>query len=457
MKPFSFVAILFLIPVILKSYLLTGFDLFCGVNTHLSFARPLLPFILAACGYFIFVLEGAQSSVILANKQSAESLHHILDTIDISNRARQWATRALTKIIDGAKIDNFIIGRQLLIIALAFLFKYSYDSASLNPMEIQAVAQAKISCIARPEWVLSAYSVLDYWLFSTFLCSVLVAYIFQVPSKLMAQSHPMRFLTTVPLSIQTPVISYKIGALSQLGRPLDALRRRGALRSTQQMFSYFHGKESSPVSTQQVFDALANLYGEYVKQISVTLCPESPQKQDVWFVEDASVYQIVRPNCEFSQTIQVPQMSTFKYDVFAENPPGQNRKPPLQTNANQYSITPAAGGTSEVLSRVYAQFGSDQPIGSFVIWEMSYLTPVLKTPGIGGIPSKVFDIHVKKPVEKVVFRVAGIDCVDPKVEILPVDGAESPTCGAIEKESATTTKGVVVHYPPIGSMLRFRF
>ena len=358
MKPFIFTAVLFATPVMLKAYLLVGYQLFCLTPTSQPFARPLLPLLLLLFGYFIFILEGAQSSVILANKHSSETLHHILESIDISKQRRQRATRVLSRIINGAKIDNFIIGRQLLIIALAFLFKLSYDSASLTPTEAQALSQGQTSCFLKPDWIRVLYSILDSWLFSTFLCSVFVAYFFQVPSKLMAQYYPMRFLTTVPLSLQSPVVSQWVGALSQLGRALDALRKRGELRMNQNEFSYFCGKEPSPVSTEQLFQSLADTYGEYVNELTVTLCPESPQNQNVWFVEDETRYKVVKPNSEFSQTIQVPNMSAFTYNVFAEDVPGRNRRLPLSTNEQQYHITPVSGGPQEVLSRVYARFGA---------------------------------------------------------------------------------------------------
>ncbi len=456
MKPFMFVAALFVSPVVLNAYLFVVYELCCLAPTWQP-ARLFLPVLLAIFGYFIFILEGAQSSVILANKHSSETLNRILVTIDdISNKKRQWASKALSGIIAGAKIDNFIIGRQLLIIAFAFLFKLSYDSARLTPIEVQTISGGQIGCTIRPDWILTIYNVLDSSVFSTLLCSVLVAYFFQVPSKLMAQYHPMRFLTSIPLAIDAPMVSRWLGTLSQLGRPLDALRKRGELQISQDKFSYFSSRELSPVDTQQLFEALANYYGEYVRELTVELCPHS-QDRDVWFVETNTIYKIVRPSRQFSQAIQVPQMSAFIYDVFAEDLPGQNRRLPLQTSDKRFNIIPPPGETPEVLARVYARFDSDQPKGALVIWKMSYLTPILMTPGMGGIPSKIFDIHIKKPVEKVVFRVAGMACEDPDVDILPVDGAEKPTYGWKEKERTNTTNGLVVHYPSIGSMLKFKF
>jgi hypothetical protein len=450
-------AVFFCVPVLLKAYLLYGYEFFCSAVAPTPNGRLILPVLLALWGFLIFVLEGVQSSVILANKQSLETLREILASIDLSNRVREWTKRALSGIIGGAPIDGFIIGRQLLIIAFAFLFKFSYDWASLTAVET-AQLRSQTACMIPSGWIVATYAVLDHWLFSTFLCAVLVAYFFQVPSKLMAQQYPMRFLTRNLLTLYSPLLSRKIGTWSTLGVPIAALRERGRRRQANNQFSYFYGKEISPVSTQDVFDALANLYGEYVSEVTVTLCPQSPDRQDVWFVKDDTTYEIVKPSREFSQAIQVPHMTAFRYDVFATEPPGGVRRPPLRTNEHQYTITPLGGGTTEVLSRVYARFDSDQPVGSLVVWEMSYLTPVLtKHDGPSGIPLRVFDIHVKKPVEKVVFRVAGIPCEEPNVEICPVDGAEAPTCGRIERQSTNTAKAVVVHYPSIGSRLEFRF
>jgi hypothetical protein len=458
MNWFIFVAIVFAVPVLLKSYLLVAYEQLCVIAAPQVYDRLFLPLILGVIGYLIFVLEGAQSSVILANKQSSETLSEILDTIDISNSVRAGAKKILSSVLNGAAIDSFIIGRQLLIICLAFLFKLGFDHSSLTLAEIDGLS--KSTCPASASIILPAYGVLDSWLFSTFLCAILVGYFFQVPSKLMAQYHPMRFFTTVPLTMYAPVVSQKVGAGSLLGVPLDALRKRGSMRHKAGQFSYLSGqKESSPVSTEQVFEALANLYGEYVTEVNITLCPESPSKQDVWFVKDHSTYEIVRPSRTFSQAIQVPEMSTLVYDVFAESSPGKDRTPPLATNDLRYEIAPVAvAGPKEVLARVYAQFESEKPSGTFIVWEMSYLTPVLsKQDGPGRIPMRIFDIHIKKPTAKVVFCVAGISCGDPVVEICPVDGVQSPSCGRIEKPNATTAKAVAVHYPSIGSRLEFRF
>jgi hypothetical protein len=421
--------------------------------------RLLLPVFSLILGYCIFVLEGAQSAVILANKQSAETLDRILATIDLSNAARKSSTNALSKIIDGAKIDNFIIGRQLLIIALAFLFKISYDGSSLSLGESQALSQAATHCVLQPAWVIAVYKFIDNWLFSTLLCSILVAYFFQVPSKLMAQYYPLRFLTTIPLTIYSPRTAQVIGDISLLGKPLNALRKRGMARVSNDRFSYFAGKEQTPVSTQQVFEALTSFYGECIRTIIITISPESPTNKITWFVKDETQYELIRANREFSQTIQVPQMSALDFEVFAINSSGEKRVP-LHTNAQHYNLVPTdPGGITEVVSRIYAEFDVALPKGSFVNWSMNYSTPVLtELAKKSGLRRRIFDIHIKKPVETVVFRVTGGAGVQPEADVEAVDGAEKPTCGEIIPMSPTpASKGIVIHYPPVGSKIIFKF
>lgn len=349
LAPFVAVAGLFAIPIFAKAYLWIGYVQLCTITLpqgyNHGYGRLLLPFLLAICGYFIFVLEGAQSSVILANKQSADTLDQILSRIDLRNRIREGTRASLSGIIGGDPIDTFFIGRQLLIIAVAFLFKFFYDASNLTSIESAVLSDSSTVCRLPPSMVGSTYSVLDHWLFSTFVCSVLVAYFFQVPSKLMAQHHPLRFLTTVPGTRYAPLVSQKAGTWSLLGRPLKALRNRGAARVCQGKLSYFAGKEFSPASMDAVFEELANLYGEHITEIAITLSPQSPDKQDTWFVEDDTTYKVLKPSRDFSQAIQVPQLPHLEFDAFAQEP-GRKNSP---------AIKPAINNTRLRRSRVVGQ------------------------------------------------------------------------------------------------------
>jgi hypothetical protein len=461
--PFVIVAILFSSPIILKAFAVLAYQRFClgappdfSLSIVLQWQRLFMPLFLIAFGCLIFVLEGAQSSVMLANKQSLETLGIVLRGIDLSKSKRDRAEKALSAIVGGVPIDTFFIGRQLLMVAFTFMFKLCYDAAQFTSMEQQQLAQAQASCPRAYATLVDVYGVLDNWFVATVLCAILVAYFSQVPSKLMAQHHPLRFFSSIPGTIFAPSVSRLMGKISLLWYPISALRLRAIERQREEKFSYYAGRELIPLSTEDVFDALAHLYGEYIREISIILTQQSAEEPNVWFVQDNSVYQIVRPSRDFSQTIQVPEMLRFKYEVFSESPDGQKRLP-YQTKSLSYQITPVEGGTKEVLARVNARFESDQPAGADVRWEMSYLTPVITKEDSFRMSSRVFEIHIKKPVKKVTFSVASLPCEDPEVEIHPVDGAESPMYKNKEKLASSTEKGVVVHYPSIGSKLVFLF
>jgi hypothetical protein len=193
MKPFIAIAALLGLPVLLKAYGAIALISGCHeMHWHWSL-RTTLPLACSILAYAIFVLEGTQSSVILANKQSADTLAQILNLLDIPAVKRVRARTLFAGIVNGAPLYNFIIGRQILIILFAFLFKVAFDLGSLSADEIPMLKSVPASCIYRAEVILELHKVIDNWVFSALLCSALVAYMLQVPAKLVAQQHPMLF------------------------------------------------------------------------------------------------------------------------------------------------------------------------------------------------------------------------------------------------------------------------
>jgi hypothetical protein len=459
MKLFITIAALFSLPIFAKAGGLSVLGYACDPSSLQFSTRMFLPFVSFVLGYAIFLLEGTQSSVILSNKQSAETLSRTLESVDITKQERLRAERYLKDSVDHAPIDNFVVGRQLLIITIAFLFKFAYDAASLTISETKGLQEFALACPITSAAAFAMHQVLDHWLFSALLCSVLVAYIFQVPAKLMAQNHPMRFLTKTWLAIYCPLVSRWVGLLSQLVRPLRALRRRGEQRHRNGQFSYFAGpKEFTPIDTQQALASLVNLSGELIQDLSFTLRQAIDGGVPVWRVQVRAVYKVVVPSRIFGHVIQLHDVNRLIYRVAAFRTADQSPQRPQELMMSQIKLVSELPKREEIHAHLHARFDSKISAGSEVEWEAKYTIPVATVADeTASFQRNTFEVSISKPVRRVTLYVDETQSSDPEVRILPIEGVQTPGCGPTEAGRVRGWRYMKVEFPSIGSRLQFRF
>ena len=166
----------------LKAYLLVGYQLFC-LNCHFTTVRS-AAFAPPAPTLRVLYFHPRRTSRSFWPTNTLQKRSIIYWRASTSPSKGGNAQQGCSRIINGAKMSNFIIGRQLLIIALAFLFKLSYDSASLTPTEAQALSQGQTSCFLKPDWIRVLYSILDSWLFPLFCALYLSLISFRFPPSL---------------------------------------------------------------------------------------------------------------------------------------------------------------------------------------------------------------------------------------------------------------------------------
>jgi hypothetical protein len=459
MKFFIAIAALFSLPLFAKagSFAVLGYA--CDPSSLQLSARMFLPLILFVLGYAIFILEGTQSSVILSNKQSAETLFRTLQSVDITNQERLRAERYLRDSVDHAPIDNFVVGRQLLIIAIAFLFKLAFDAASLTNSEMKSLLEFAQTCPATSGVTLAIHQVVDHWLVSALLCSVLVAYIFQVPAKLMAQNHPMRFLTKTWLAIYSPLVSRWVGILSLLVHPLHALRQRGERLHREGRFSYLGGpKEFTPIDTQQALASLVNLSGELIEDLSFALSQAVDEGVPVWRVHARAVYKVVVPSRIFGHVVHLHKVDRLIYKVAAFRAADQSPQRPLELIMSQIKLVSELPKREEIHAHLHARFDSKIATGSEVEWEAKYTIPVATVADeAASFQRNVFEVPISKPVRRVMLFVQETQSSDPEVSILPIDGVQTPRCGPTEVGRTRGWRHMKVEFPSIGSRLQFRF
>ncbi len=379
MIAFLSIAAILSLPVLAKAF---GWLLFASVcdSVEVSFSpRLLLPVEAAVVGYLIFLLEGAQSSVMLANKQSSETLGQTLAGIDIAHRRRSRATRFLARSINHAPIDDFVVGRQFLIISLAFLFKFAFDTASLTQDYILALEQHALVCPLAYGVTRSAYRVMDHWLFSTLLCSILVAYVLQVPAKLMAQNHPMRFLTTIWLAIFCLPACRWIGVAP--GLTIRALRQSGERRRLRKKFSYYSlEREHAPLDRNQAFTEQANLTQDCVTDLSVDLTQSHHDGADVWLVRLRAVCKVIVPSRTFGFLVHPSGVGPIDYSAAAYFDVEAVGYPSQQVDMVPISRTNGTSGQQEVEAHLTARFDREIPPSAHVVCPRSRCTILSGTP-----------------------------------------------------------------------------
>jgi hypothetical protein len=419
--------------------------------------RLLLPFYTVFLGYIIYILEGVQSSVMLANKQSTESLAQTVANIDMSNRDRERATRTLAPCVNHAAIDNFVVGRQLLIVACGFLFKFAYDASSLNSSELETLQRLSQSCPISSAATLAAYRVFDHWLFSAVFCSILVAYVFQVTAKLMAQNFPMRFLTVTWLAIYVVPVATWIGRRSGLAIPLQTLRDRGDRRNAEGNFSFFSSKkEIAPIDTQQSYSSLARLIGESVAEISIELSEVNHKGRTLWLVRLRAISEVVAPSRVFRHLFQADKHEELEFTVMCKVPNGEME--PNNKALNQLRLVSEIPKREEVHINLQCRFGSVIPVERQVIWDVKYFMPICgASDGQASFAQLTFDVPILQPVRKVTFYVEEGWSSDPEVVVLPIDGVQPPKIGTVENGCANGRRFLSVSYPAFGSRLQFRF
>lgn len=450
---FNIVSFVILMPVFLKAWILCSYAYVTSFPVAQMSERPFLPIPLLLFGYGIFLLEGTQSSIIIANRQKPETITDILSQIDLTDRRRESINKYLSSISNHAPIEAFVVGRQLLIVAFSFIFKTAFDAVSLQPRELMALTTAQDQ-FTYVNVVRATYSVLDHWIFSTAFCAVLIAYFCQVPPKLMAQSHPMRFLATMPLGSWMPSISTWMGQLSLLTYPLDWLRKAGEDKRT----SYFSKhKEPSPITAEQLFNATTDYYGEYAELVEINLSREKPAAKEDWFANVTMSHRIIQSKRDLVFEIATPP------GQFANEDPklveGGEKIALVQTNESILVVHPS--GTPEIptenILRFAATFANDLPQNSLVKWPVSYLFKRRTERRGTGITDDCFETSIRMPVKSIAFKISGVDCSEPQVSIKGVDSEKISEMVTSPRDNTAEKKNVVISYPPIDATITFKF
>jgi hypothetical protein len=458
MRAFILIAAILSLPVFGKAF---GWYLFayeCDPEALTFTLRLALPFVEALLGYLIFMLEGAQSSVILANKLSPQTLVQTLGTIDATDKQRGRAQKLLASSLHHNPIDNFIVGRQILIIVLAFLFKLAYDAASLQPAEILALQNAGDVCPATTKLTLGAYLVLDHWLFATLVSSLLIAVVFQVLAKLMAQSHPMRFLTGTWLALYCVPVCQWVGRISFLAVPLRSARRGGERIREKGGFSFFASREFAPVDENQSYNALVSQVGESVIDLSIELSRTTRDNEPVFLVRVLAMYEVITPNKVFGHVIFPVDINDAEVSAVALMGASTVNLRPMQTVSYRTRKIRERPGRNEVQGYFRARFDRIIPAGSRIAWTAQYFMPIhTETDPDTAVEQVVFDVPIVKPVRAVTFYVEEEESSDPEVRLVPTYGIETPRCGTVVPEREHGRRMLRVNYPSIGSRLHFRF
>jgi hypothetical protein len=450
MGPFIAIVAVFCLPVLAKAFGWAAFTEVCDPTLPAVSWRFLLPVVQALLGYLIFVLEGAQSSVILANKHSTESLARTLEGIDTSRQRRKQAERALNSSANHANIDSFLVGRQILIVLFGFLFKLAFDAASLTLSQLEHLRQHEAVCAVSAKTTLAIYSVLDNWAFSTILIALLVAYVFQVLPKLMAQNHPMRFLTTMPLAVYMPRVCEFLGRWSLLELPLRRLRKRGDEGLAEGTVPYLSKqREVMPIDGEQIYRAQVDQLCEAVGEMSVDLTKTDQEGQAVWLVSTVADYEVIVGAREFSHVIFPADAEDVTYTVEALVP----NKVGVDGVVSLDSVQHLADRAETPVQAAYlkGRFNRMIPAGSQLAWRADFFMPI---PPDGQL---VFELPILKPIRCVKFYVEENWSSDPEVQVLALFGTQSPKAGQVTVGYERKSRFVTVDFPPVPCRLRFTF
>lgn len=429
-----------------------------GQPFHFS-SRLLLPLELFSLGYFIFVLEGVQSSIMLANKQSTEALERALGKIDIAKRLNAKATAVLRPYADHQPIDAFVVGRQIIIIACALLFKSAYDAASLTEYESSELARFAGAHPTAVKIAALTHEILDNRWFSFFVCSVAVAFVFQVTAKVMAQNYPMRFLIMMVGALSIPAVARLVGRLSLLAHLLSAMRSAGAVRARNGRHSYYHDKEPTQTGTEQMFDALSSDSGEALEEISIEVSQDHANSHS-WIVHVRIVQRVIEPGQLFANFLDSLAYEALEFSAaaFVGKDKDRTELRAQRSQINVSKIVEANGSVKQIQSRLFARFGRVVPTDGHVVWDIKLTMPV-RTHG-DGLESPVeywFEQLIRKPVRRINFYVEEGWSTDPTVHISSLDGVATPRLGKTQLAHPNGRRHLQIDYPSINSRLRFMF
>ncbi|AVT77475.1 hypothetical protein RPPS3_34130 [Rhodopseudomonas palustris] len=450
MKTFGTIAALFFLIILAKAGGLTAFDLAVGDSFKFSM-RQLLVVELGLLGYFIFLLEGVQSSIMLANKQSEETLQRTFGGLDLAKRHSERAMAILAPYVDHQPIYGFVVGRQIIIIACALLFKAAYDGASLNEDELNRLSALAMH-VPSAGITVAMYAVVDNRWFSFLICSVAVAFAFQVTAKVMAQNYPMRFLTMMKGAIYVPLLAQYLGCASLLAWLLSAMSASGRSRVQSGKTSYFDGREVSFIDSVQTFEALTNEFGEAIHDLSIEIT-RNHAEHECWSVHIRATYRVVSAAHLFAHVLEVSDCKLLEFSVTA-NAGSQNELHEQRTGVKYTRVIEEGASVEDIETRLFARFGSEIPAGSFVTWDIQLVTPIQTT---GEPPGFWFDLPIRKPAREVNLYVEDNWSADPEAKVHSIDGVIVPRSVKTMLRREKGRRHLHVKYPPIDSLLRFWF
>ena len=393
----------------------------------------------------------------LANKQPSGALAQTSGKIDINKKRYARAMAVLSQYSDHRPIDAFVVGRQIIIIACALLFKSVYDTASLTGDEAGQLAAFAGVYPLGIRVTTTTYEVLDNKWFSFSLCSVAVAFLFQVTAKVMAQNYPMRFIIMMAGGLNVPPVAKFVGRISLLAFILSRMRADGAKRAQEGKHSYYHDKEPTHVDSEQLFEALSTDCGQAIEEISIEISRDHANNQ-LWIVQIGIVQRVIEPSQLFAHFLDGLEYDTFEFTATAYL---GKEKAELRAQRSQINIgkmVDANGVVTQVQSRLFAKFGNVVSAGSEIVWDIKLTMPELTRGDGRGSPAEYwFEQLFRKPVRRVNFLVEDDWSTDPTVDISSLDGVCTPRAGNTRLAHPNSRRHLQIDYPSINCRLQFKF